>query len=553
MVTDERLPLTTHSRAIRVTTVAIERVEAPPRPDRNAWYAAGLILLACGLHLAYLAFFCPFDLAPDEAHYWQWSRHLDTAYYSKGPLIAWLIRGSCELFGNTTFAVRLPAVLCHAALLTGLFVLTARTLRSTRLALATLALALTVPPITAGAVLMTIDAPFLACWVWALVFTHRALTGSRLRDWAFAGVFCGLGLLAKFPMLLLPAALVLYLGVSRQRRSLLGQRGPWLMVAILALATLPILEWNLRHGWMEAKHVFRQVGGNGVKPFAPLAFLGGQFGFLIGYWFLAFLAAAWTFRPTVRRATGDGNFLWYFSVPVWLVFVVASTRSAGQVNWPAAAYVAGFPLAVAWVQRQITAPAPRYRRFARGCLAFAVILGSALSLAAHFPGTLLRPILVQAVSPATEKNPTPLRKLDPTCRLYGWKTLAGEIDTIRERVRRETGHDPVLAGMVWTLPGEMSFHCEGHPEAYSFGRALADRHSQYDVWHPNPVADAQVFRGRTFVYVGEEIPGMADVFDHVEPPIRVTHVENGQALATWTIWVAHGFRGFREIPDRVDY
>ena len=61
---------------------------------------------------------CPLELAPDEAHYWDWSRHLDWSYYSKGPLVAWLIRASCELFGPLSLeltgslaaAVRLPAV-----------------------------------------------------------------------------------------------------------------------------------------------------------------------------------------------------------------------------------------------------------------------------------------------------------------------------------------------------------------------------------------------------------------------------------------------------------
>ena len=33
----------------------------------------------------------PLDLGPDEAHYWEWSRHLDLSYYSKGPMIAYLI------------------------------------------------------------------------------------------------------------------------------------------------------------------------------------------------------------------------------------------------------------------------------------------------------------------------------------------------------------------------------------------------------------------------------------------------------------------------------
>ena len=61
--------------------------------------AGVLILAASGLRVAYLTADCPLDLAPDEAHYWDWSRHLDWSYYSKGPGIAWLIRLSCELFG----------------------------------------------------------------------------------------------------------------------------------------------------------------------------------------------------------------------------------------------------------------------------------------------------------------------------------------------------------------------------------------------------------------------------------------------------------------------
>ena len=45
--------------------------------DRYRWWwrgiAAALILATAGLHLRYLCY-CPLDLAPDEAHYWHWSR-----------------------------------------------------------------------------------------------------------------------------------------------------------------------------------------------------------------------------------------------------------------------------------------------------------------------------------------------------------------------------------------------------------------------------------------------------------------------------------------------
>src|SRR4051812_7026707 len=98
-----------------------------------------LLLGWVGLNLAYLGWLCPLDLSPGEAPYWPWSRRPDWSYYSKGPLVAWLIRGSCELFGTSAFAVRVPAVLSSAALLAGVFVLARDTLRDGRAAVGVVA------------------------------------------------------------------------------------------------------------------------------------------------------------------------------------------------------------------------------------------------------------------------------------------------------------------------------------------------------------------------------------------------------------------------------
>src|SRR5690242_21803079 len=113
-------------------------------PDRLCpALAALLILAAAGSHLLYLTGGCRLDLSPDEAHYWDWSRHLDWSYYSKGPLVAWIIRAGCEAFGSLSLAtdgtlmpaLRLPAALCGSALLAGLYILTYQTFRSDRLSL----------------------------------------------------------------------------------------------------------------------------------------------------------------------------------------------------------------------------------------------------------------------------------------------------------------------------------------------------------------------------------------------------------------------------------
>ena len=546
--------------------------------DRACKRTAGaLILLSVVFHLAYLAINCPLDLSPDEAHYWQWSRHLAWSYYSKGPLVAWLIRASCELFGPASesltgslmLAVRLPAILCHAALLAGWYVLAVLTLKSHRAALATVAFALTLPPVIAGAVLMTIDPPFLACWCWALVGVWKGLQGtvgpderrvrnqesgdskqetkphsslSRLHWWLLAAVCSALGVLAKYPMVLLPCAVFGYLLFTR--RAELKRPGFWVFVAGSVVGLLPVLVWNATNDWLTFRHVGTQAvgrSGSGVRWLGPLTFAAGQAGFLIGVWFVVWAAAAWRYRRTADPALG---FLWWTSVSVWGVFAVASFKAGGQVNWPAAAYVSGFVMCIAWVREQLNGS--RRRAVAR-LVSSGVAIGLALSTLVHFPG-LMRPALASLAGPPvepTEKgNPTPIRKFDPTARLRGWQFLGKEVDLVRARVRAESGEEPLVAGTVWNLPGALGVYCQGHPETYSFGLAMGDRHSQYDVWRPNPVADAQEFRGRTFVFVGDGLPADTDVFERFELAKIVVYREQDVPVSVWWVWVGHGFRGF---------
>jgi hypothetical protein len=529
--------------------VVIHRVSEPVFSHTSAVL---FILVWIALNLVYLLFLCPFDLAPDEAHYWQWSQRLDWSYYSKGPLVAWLIRGSCELFGSCPEALRLPAVLSSAALLAGLYMLLVDILRNRRFALMSIVCISTIPAISAGAVIMTIDPPFLACWCWALVSVNRAVQTSGCRWWLVAGFCTALGVLAKYPMLLLPAAVMVYTVVSR--RGEFRRPGIWCFLFLTALGVAPILFWNANNDWVSFHHVIEQAGmgeESDVSWLNPLAYLGGQAGLLLGFWFAAVAAGAWRFRgsPT-REAIGSNppephydtglSLMWWASVPVWLFFFVASFATPGQANWPAAAYVGGAVLGAAWIREKM---AGRFKPALRVGMILAIILGIVLSVGIRFP-QLARPLLARLVKLPSENNPTPLRKLDPTCRLQGWTTLAVEIDGLRDRIRRDTGEEPVLAGMTWTIPGELSFYCVAHPPAYSFGSALADRHSQFDLWRPNPVNNPAAFRGRTFLYVGDEIPDAHRVFDRLDPPIRVVHREGAIPVASWTIWICHGFKGF---------
>src|SRR5262249_18528595 len=145
----------------------------------------------------------------------------------------------------------------------------------------------------------------------------------------------------------------------------------------------------------------------------------------------------------------------------------------------------------------------------------------------------------------------PLRRFDPTCRLRGWRFLAAAVDQLREELQAD-GIEPVLAASSWTLPGELGFYCQGHPVVYSLGLALGERHSQYDLWRPNPVSDSRAFLGRTFIFVGDGHPFLSDAFQRIDPPRIVLYKERAQPISCWKVTICHGFLGFngRSCPRR---
>jgi hypothetical protein len=510
--------------------------------------------------LAYFADSCPLDLAPDEAHYWDWSRHLDASYYSKGPLVAFLIRGgsliagewSQRWLGNEMLGVRLPAVLCGALLLVSLYVLTVLVYRREQLAVGVVAFALAQPIVSAGSSLMTIDAPYTCCWGWALVFGHLAIMRGKAWAWPLAGLVVGLGILAKYTMLLWVPSVALFLLTSAAYRRLLFRPGFWIMAATAALCCTPIVCWNFQHNWVSLHHVGGQAGLErtpGLRWLGPLDYLGIQFALLFGFAFLFWAAAMVEHRPWKEGDPGV-RYLWWLSAPMFMVFWLFSIKTAEEPNWPVTAYLSGLVLASAWVADRLRASQGPRRRLTLASLLGACVLGVGATIVAHH-SEWVQPLLVKLSGPPTAERPMPRRRFDPTCRLRGWRTLVAEVNRLREELRAQ-GIEPALAADSWTLPGEIGFYSPDHPAVYSFGLALGDRRSQYDLWRPNPVLDPENFRGKTFIVVGTPSPRLKQAFEHLAPSRIVVHSEQGQPVAAWTITVCHGFRGFPDLDKLLE-
>ena len=61
----------------------------------------------------YSLYTSPIELSVDEAQYWDWSRNIEFGYFTKPPIIAWVIALSTTIFGNEEWAVRLCSPLIH--------------------------------------------------------------------------------------------------------------------------------------------------------------------------------------------------------------------------------------------------------------------------------------------------------------------------------------------------------------------------------------------------------------------------------------------------------
>ena len=522
--------------------------------DRWTGYALIVCFLVTFFRLAYLAWLCPYNLAQDEAHYWDWSRHLDWSYYSKGPLVAWLIALSNALMEplvpilgcDPALRVRLFAPMFGGGFLLGLFFFTRQTVGNGALAFSAMMAALTLPPVAVAGLLMTIDAPYTFCWVWALVFAHRALLQGKSVSWIFLGLAVGIGILAKYTMVLFIPSLFLAMILDPLWRRKLLTPAPWLGIFVIGICCLPILIWNIGNDFVTFRHVGNLAGvdrpSSGVRWMGPLVFLGGQMALLLVFWLVAWLIAMVEMNPW-RDTDPRKRLAWWLSAPTFMVFALFSLKTGGgEVNWPVTAYLAGVPLVLCWVLGK-----PEIKRVDHSAWVSLMLGVGVLVVCLLHASPVVQPFLAAMMPSPDQANPTPIRRVDPTCRLLGWRELAKAIDGVREN-----NPGMVVAAHRWSSVGLLGFYCTGQPQVECLGAALGDRHSQYDLW-PNPIKNPEDFLGKDFIIVDALPESLKDSFSTVEALTLVTgHGPTGVPVARWSIVVARGFKGFDslKLPTR---
>jgi 4-amino-4-deoxy-L-arabinose transferase-like glycosyltransferase len=257
----------------------IEKNTAQPSNSASWRHIIALVVILLLLRIIYLVWLSPYELAGDEAQYWDWSRNLDWSYYSKGPGVAWAIAAATRILGDHEWSIRLPAVLAWA-----ISMLTIARLGQLcsggdrRVGLLAALLFLLTPAYFAAGQFMTIDAPFFACWLLSILAAWHVFAALRhgragFAAWGALAATLGIGFLFKYTIALLLPGLILYAWLQRKdhtwtAKSRLAMLG---CIGLIAIIISPVFIWNQKHGWPTLTHLFGHLhlaGGDVTEPVA---------------------------------------------------------------------------------------------------------------------------------------------------------------------------------------------------------------------------------------------------------------------------------------------
>lgn len=497
------------------------------------------------------------DLSFDEAHYWMWSDRLAPAYFSKGPGIAFAIRASTAIFGDSEFGVRFWSPILGAATSLLVYYFTRKLFNEKAGFWAVIALN-AVPLFNVGNLVMTIDPLSFFFWTAAMFTFWLALERSPRSIWLWpaTGFLIGLGFLSKYTNALELISVLLVLALVPRHRKEFKRPGLYLLLGAFAICLVPPIVWNADHAWITLAHL-RSRGGLdqslGIRPLEVLGFLGAHF---LTFSPLLFLALAWAVVANWRRARQQFKVLYlvWFGLPVFAFYLVLSFNDQAAPNWDVLAFISLAVLAASfWTERLESS------RAARRFLSVGVLLALGLSLFA-LDTDLLR----------TMNIPFPHRR-DPADRVRGWKSAARAVEKIRTELEPKIGEQLFIIADQRDRASEMSFYFDhkrvegpGHPPVYIV--ESQDISNQFSFWPRydefveapanTPRPDGEVyteegginpFEGRSALYVqnGKSplVPhNIRAAFQSVERINTIEVHRFGARVRGWNVFLCRNYR-----------
>jgi hypothetical protein len=509
-----------------------------------------------GLTAIRLALLSTIDLEFDEAHYWMWSERLAPSYFSKGPGVAFTIRASTAIFGDSEFGVRFWSPLLGAATSLLLYYFTKRLFSSTAGFWAVVVIN-AVPMFNVGNMVMTIDPLSIFFWTAAMYSFWLAIERSPKFSWLWpaTGLLIGLGFLCKYTNALELISIVLVLALVPRLRREFKRPGLYSLLACFGICTLPPIVWNYQNAWITLTHLRSRGSLDDSMGFHPTELLG----FLAAHFFffspLLFFGLAWAAIANWRRARQQFKVLYlvWFGLPVFVLYLLMSINKQAAPNWDVLAFVSLGVLASAYWAERIEAT-----RAVKGVLVAAVLFGLLMSVIG-LDTDLLRSAGVR------------IPRKDPADRMRGWKSASRAVEKLRADLEPKLGQRLFVIADQRDRASEMSYYFQhknpegpGHPPVYIV--ESQDIVNQFSFWPRydefveapanTPQPDGEVyteesgvnqFMGRNALYIQsartDELPHNIRIgFETTEKIATIEVRRFGTRVREWQVFLCRNYR-----------
>ncbi len=400
------------------------------------------------------------DLFFDEAQYWSWSKEPAFGYYSKPPLVAWLIGIATQVCGDSTFCIRVAAPITHT--LTSLAVYAvANRLHGTRVAVWSALTFATLPGISLSSGIISTDVPLLFAWALALWAYVTMLEDPGWLPALVLGLALGLGLNAKYAMAFFIGCMAVHMAVTPAARRLLGDLRLWGALVIGAILIAPNMIWNVSNSFATFAHTADNAkwGGSLLNIGKGLEFVAAQFAVFGPILFAALVTLVWrAWREGLPEAD---RLLLCFTLPVLLLISAQAFVSRAHANWAAVSYVAGSMIACSVLLRALA------ERWLRISLAVHAVLLLALAGGAAAAGRFTVPLVG-----------------DPFHRTLGWQQIA---EATRRQLEIARGNGQPFKAVMSderAITAELLYYMRGEPTPVMAWRDGPRPHDHYELTRP---------------------------------------------------------------------
>ncbi len=455
------------SRPAELSQALKSRTKVPAREPLSAVGYAGVlaVALAALLLIRIVALrYNATDLFFDEAQYWNWSQEPAFGYYSKPPLIAWLIGASTAVCGVSEFCIRLPSPIVHTATAVVIFALGAR-LYSAQVGFWSALAFATLPGVSFSAGIISTDVPLLFTWALALLGFVALFDTKAWWPVALIALGLGLGLNAKYAMAYFALSVGFYVLVTPEKRAILRDARLWTALALGVAMIVPNLLWNASNKFATFAHTAdnAKLGGSLLHPLKALEFLGTQFGVFGPILFGSLIAIL--YRAYHQGLDPRDRMLLCFTVPVIAVVTTLAFLSRAHANWAAVSYVAATVLVVATLIREAS-PQGSIGGWLKASLGIHVALLAVFALGTATAG--------QIKLPGT----------DPFARTLGWRAVA---DATRAELAKAKAAGKPYASIITderALSAELLYYMRDEATPLLAWRSTATPADHYELTRP---------------------------------------------------------------------